>query len=65
MMLNKSIGLNTQSIFPKISNLRIGESSIPNSAHGTNNVLMNSGGHISGMSNQKTHLNLENEKFKQ
>lgn len=54
---NKGFGLNTHGIFPKISNLRLGENSIPNSAHAQTNILMNNGGHISGMSSHKTHLN--------
>jgi hypothetical protein len=55
---------NQPGLFPKITNIRIENQSIPNSAHsgghngsaamqsaGAMNVLKNSGGHISGMSN--------------
>ena len=55
---------NQPGLFPKITNIRIENQSIPNSAHsgghngsaamqsaGTMNVLKSSGGHISGMSN--------------
>jgi len=62
-------------LFPKITNLRIENQSIPNSAHSqvnktgqqginsnaTMNVLKNSGGHISGMSNHQAKLGHPND----
>ena len=68
MMAHKQFSLSSQQgLFPKITNLRIDNQTVPNSAHSngnnappnaqggsqstTMNVLKNSGGHISGMSN--------------
>jgi len=59
-----------QGLFPKITNLRIENQSVPNSAHShagaqasTMNALKHSGGHISGMSNHHVHnLNNLNER---
>ena len=79
IMNHKQFSMSTQhGLFPKITNLRIENQSVPNSAHSQGhgpqassgagqitsaaamNVLKNSGGHISGMSNhhQAHHHNL-------